>query len=291
MNLLIGMQFYFISVFMQMEVMEILIFILITTALVIFFLNRIKKIKDQVYELQHKNAALTELFDNSEDLNKQLIQEHIIDKEGNDSVIEKMSYEIHNYVNVIMGTTILLKDTDLNMEQTKFTNEIIRSSNKLLNSAKQNLKTEIPEVDTKDIVIEENELSPAFAKKYPLKILVVEDDAINRRLAIKLLEKIGYNADAVSNGKETLEAVSQKNYDVILMDIFMPEMDGYEVTKMIRLCLDQQPLIIALTASVVAGEKEKCIRAGMNDYLYKPILLEELMKMLIKWATEKKLVF
>jgi CheY-like chemotaxis protein len=78
--------------------------------------------------------------------------------------------------------------------------------------------------------------------------------------------------------------VSHKYYDVIFMDVQMPEMDGLEATKMIRVCLDNQPVIIAMTANTLQGDREECLRAGMDDYISKPVNLEELINLLEKWA-------
>jgi CheY-like chemotaxis protein/signal transduction histidine kinase len=127
-------------------------------------------------------------------------------------------------------------------------------------------------------------LSIDFSQKFPLKILIGEDNPMNQKLALKVLSKLGYKADAVKNGKEVLEEVSKLNYDLILMDVQMPEMDGLEATRMIRLCLSAQPVIIAMTANAMQGDREECLRAGMDDYISKPVNIEELVIMLEKWA-------
>jgi CheY-like chemotaxis protein len=127
-------------------------------------------------------------------------------------------------------------------------------------------------------------LSIEFAKENPLKILIAEDDAMNQKMVIKVLNKLGYEPKMTSNGNEVLEEVSLNNYDVILMDVQMPEMDGLEATKMIRLCLSVQPTIIAMTANTLQGDRDMCIRAGMDDYISKPVKLEELVNVLEKWS-------
>lgn len=105
-----------------------------------------------------------------------------------------------------------------------------------------------------------------------LKILVVDDNAINRLLAVGLLQKMGFGADTATNGIEAIEAVGKKDYDIILMDVQMPEMSGLEATDKIRkMELGNQPAIIALTANAMREDEEKCLAAGMNDYLSKPI--------------------
>ncbi|MBA4057981.1 MAG: histidine kinase, partial [Marivirga sp.] len=127
-------------------------------------------------------------------------------------------------------------------------------------------------------------LSHDFAKKYPLRILVAEDNRVNQKLAIKVLSKLGYDPDIAQDGKEVLEEVDKVNYDLIFMDVQMPEMDGLEATRMIRLCLSVQPVIIAMTANAMQGDREECMQAGMDDYLSKPVRVEELVIVLEKWS-------
>jgi len=224
-----------------------------------------------------------------------------LEKEHNEMIIAKMSYEIHNCVNGILGMTNLLRDTNLNAEQMKTTDVIIGCSKKLLENAHGSFNTETDAGNkinnapgnsnlTTQEKLEKENISKEFFKRYPFNILIAEDDAINQQLALKLLSKLGYTADIASNGKEALEMVSEKNYDVILMDVLMPEMDGFEATKMIRLCLDLQPIIIAVTASAMSGDRDKCLEAGMDDYICKPIIIEELATLFAKWSQEKKAV-
>jgi CheY-like chemotaxis protein len=130
--------------------------------------------------------------------------------------------------------------------------------------------------------------SSDFSAKYPLRILIGEDNPMNQKLALKILGKLGYKADVVGNGKEVLEQVGKLDYDVIFMDVQMPEMDGLEATRMIRLCLSTQPIIIAMTANAMQGDREECMRAGMDDYLSKPVKIEELVITLEKWALQVK---
>jgi PAS domain S-box-containing protein len=114
-----------------------------------------------------------------------------------------------------------------------------------------------------------------------LRILLAEDNPVNRRMAVIMLKKLGYNADSVANGREVLQALERQSYDLILMDIQMPEMDGLETTKEIRkLWPSGGPRIVALTAYAIAGDREKCLGVGMNGYLCKPINLEDLKAVL-----------
>ncbi|MDQ6843213.1 MAG: response regulator [Bacteroidota bacterium] len=123
-----------------------------------------------------------------------------------------------------------------------------------------------------------------FSEKYPLHILVAEDNPVNQKWIRKILSKIGYKCEIAENGKVVMEKVSLENYDLILMDVQMPEMDGLEATKMIRLCLQIQPVIIAMTANAMQGDRDECIQSGMNDYISKPVELNVLLNMLEKWA-------
>lgn len=129
-------------------------------------------------------------------------------------------------------------------------------------------------------------LDRQLASKYPLKILLAEDNVINQKVAIKILEKLGYRADVASNGLEAIEAVKTINYDVVFMDIHMPELDGLGASRIItsELKLEHYPVIIAMTANAMQGDREQCLAAGMNDYLSKPVRLEELQDMLIRWG-------
>jgi PAS domain S-box-containing protein len=112
----------------------------------------------------------------------------------------------------------------------------------------------------------------------PLRVLVAEDNAVNQRLALLLLERLGYSADLARNGVEAVEAVSARPYDVVLMDVEMPDLDGLEATRRIRDELHgrQAPRIIAVTANAMQGDLDACLAAGMDDYLTKPIRLEAL---------------
>ncbi|MFD2161590.1 two-component regulator propeller domain-containing protein [Paradesertivirga mongoliensis] len=130
-------------------------------------------------------------------------------------------------------------------------------------------------------------LSVDFAEKNPFKILIAEDNLINQKLIVKVLSKLGYTSSIANNGKEVLAMLSAEFYELIFMDIQMPEMDGLEATKIIRETCEQQPLIVAMTANAMEEDKEACIRAGMDDYISKPINLKDLMELMEKQTTNK----
>jgi CheY-like chemotaxis protein len=112
--------------------------------------------------------------------------------------------------------------------------------------------------------------------------MMAEDNLINQKVALRMLERLGYRADVVANGQEALEAIRRIEYDVILMDMQMPEMDGLEATSRIRTDeqITHQPYIIALTANAMQGDRERCLQAGMDDYLSKPLMSDALSKAL-----------
>lgn len=131
-----------------------------------------------------------------------------------------------------------------------------------------------------------NKIEKNLAVKYPLRILLAEDNAVNQKVAIRILEKLGYLADVAANGVETVQCVRNINYDIVFMDVLMPVMDGYEATKVIldEINEDVRPKIIAMTANAMQGDRDTCIAAGMDDYLSKPIRIEELRAALLKWG-------
>jgi CheY-like chemotaxis protein/HPt (histidine-containing phosphotransfer) domain-containing protein len=123
---------------------------------------------------------------------------------------------------------------------------------------------------------------PEMGQRMPLRILLAEDHATNQKLALMLLQRLGYRADVAANGLEALEALERQPYDVILMDMQMPEMDGLEATHHIlqRWPGEHRPRIIAMTANAMEGDRESYLAAGMDDYVSKPIRVEELVRAL-----------
>ncbi len=151
-------------------------------------------------------------------------------------------------------------------------------------------KSDLPDMDTDSGKPDKLVTRYAIAeqKKRMTRILLVEDNIINRKVAVLTLKKLGYSADVAHNGKEAVNAVARKKYDVVLMDIQMPEMDGFEATREIRRLntAARDIPIIAMTANAMKGDREKCLAAGMNDYVTKPINADQLYAALKKQLTQ-----
>ncbi|MEO8398306.1 MAG: response regulator [Ignavibacteriaceae bacterium] len=145
---------------------------------------------------------------------------------------------------------------------------------------------EIDLKNNKEEVSNHPEVDHKLGETYPLRILVAEDNMVNQKVALKILEKMGFRSDVAANGIEVLEAIYRINYDIILMDILMPEMDGLEATKMIykEVGNENRPIIIAMTANAMQGDRETCLDAGMDDYISKPVRIEEIQNILGKWG-------
>jgi CheY-like chemotaxis protein len=131
---------------------------------------------------------------------------------------------------------------------------------------------------------------PEMASRHALRILLAEDNAVNQKLALRLLQQMGYRADLASNGLEAIECVARQTYDVVLMDVQMPEIDGLEASRRItaRWPAGERPRIIAMTANAMQGDRELCLAAGMDDYVSKPIRVDELVAVLQSVPTRQQ---
>ena len=156
----------------------------------------------------------------------------------------------------------------------------------LLQSLKKALATQdMPQ--TAELPAAAPETAQLPGTKHPMRILLAEDNAINQKVALRMLERIGYEADVAANGLEAIEALSRRSYDVILMDVQMPEMDGEEATRHIisEWPPAERPYIIAMTANALRGDEERYLAAGMDDYLSKPVRLADLTAVLQRVTT------
>lgn len=123
-----------------------------------------------------------------------------------------------------------------------------------------------------------------------LSILLAEDNTVNQKVTQKMLKKLGFRADVAAKGVEVLQALERQPYDVVLMDVQMPEMDGLEATKAIRQKCSEGPKIIAMTASALKGDREMCLDAGMDDYICKPVRIQDLARVLKKYQSRASII-
>ncbi len=125
---------------------------------------------------------------------------------------------------------------------------------------------------------------PRLSASIPLDVLLVEDNPVNQKVALRFLGLLGYRADAVGNGLEAVHTLERRDYDLVFMDVQMPEMDGFTATREIRskLPADRQPKIVALTANALQGDRERCLESGMDDYITKPVRRESLEEVITK---------
>ena len=139
----------------------------------------------------------------------------------------------------------------------------------------------------------QHKLDPHLASRLPLRILLVDDNAVNQKVASRMLTQMGYRADIAANGVEALEAIERQAYDLVFMDVQMPEMGGLEATREIRQRQQQKSdfpnykssiIVVAMTASAMTGDREKCLEAGMDDYIAKPVRLEDLRAIIERWG-------
>ena len=130
--------------------------------------------------------------------------------------------------------------------------------------------------------ISKPKIDVTLAQRHPLRILLAEDNVVNQKLALRLLQQMGYRADVASNGIEAIECVERQPYDVVLMDVQMPEMDGLEASRRITAKWNpgERPRIVAMTANAMQGDREECLAAGMDDYVTKPIRVDDLVEAL-----------
>ena len=133
-------------------------------------------------------------------------------------------------------------------------------------------------------------LDASLAQRHPLRILLAEDNVVNQKLALRLLSQMGYRADLASNGIEAIECIERQTYDVVLMDVQMPEMDGLEASRRITAKWQpaERPRIVAMTANAMQGDREACLAAGMDDYVTKPIRVEALVEALMQAQARTK---
>jgi signal transduction histidine kinase/HPt (histidine-containing phosphotransfer) domain-containing protein len=132
-------------------------------------------------------------------------------------------------------------------------------------------------------------LDAHLGHRLPLRLLLADDNPINQKVGLSVLHKLGYHADVATNGVEVLKALEEKAYDILFLDVQMPEMDGLEAARQIcqRWTAEKRPRIIAMTGNALIGDREKCLQAGMDDYISKPVRVAELQSAIERWGPGK----
>ena len=132
-------------------------------------------------------------------------------------------------------------------------------------------------------------LDSDFARRLPLRVLLADDNPINQKVGVSVLGKLGYRADLAADGNEVLKALEQKTYDVLFLDVQMPELDGMDCARIIceRWTRDRRPVIIAMTGNALMGDREKCLASGMDDYISKPVRIADLQAAIERWGPTK----
>jgi len=147
------------------------------------------------------------------------------------------------------------------------------------------LKVMAPAKKQTETITPDKEKLSKISGQYPFHVLVAEDNLINQKLIRNVFDLLGYKIDIAANGIEVLDALKRKNYDLVFMDIQMPEMNGYEATTIIvEHMKEDRPIIIAMTANALQGDKEKCFEVGMDDYVSKPMRVNDLIKVIQLWG-------
>jgi len=136
----------------------------------------------------------------------------------------------------------------------------------------------------KTVKPQKSHISAEIALNYPMEILIVEDNLVNQKVAMHILGKMGYHPQIANNGLEAVDAIKNKRFDLVFMDVQMPEMDGFAATQFIRANFTTQPYIVAMTANAMIEDRDICLQAGMDDYLSKPMKLNEMVTVLEKYG-------
>lgn len=196
-----------------------------------------------------------------------------------------LSHRIRTPMNALIGMTELLMRTRLTEQQKDFTATVRGAGEEvmaILEDALQVLGVALGVTREERRVPVPREAGTAGADEGPLRVLVVEDNPVNQLVAVKMLEALGHRAAAVADGVRALDEMREERFDVVLMDVEMPEVDGFETTRRIRRgeAAGRQPYVIAMTARAMPGDREACLAAGMDDYLSKPVTLAALTRAL-----------
>jgi PAS domain S-box-containing protein len=222
-----------------------------------------------------------------------ILDMHMPDMDGLMLAEQIRHYRDAQALPLVMFTSLGRREVDMQgVDIAAFIHKPIKPSH--LYNALISLFVEYPQPHMPQLEPTELQFDAGLGQRLPLRILLAEDNTVNQKLALRLLERMGYRADVVANGLEVLEALQRQRYDVILMDVQMPEMDGLEASRAIHedWTAEQRPRVVAMTANAMQGDREECLAAGMDDYLTKPIQIKALQAALERtgwWAKKRTL--
>ncbi|WP_345300043.1 response regulator [Candidatus Villigracilis affinis] len=212
---------------------------------------------------------------------------HMPEMDGVSLAAEIRKYEAAHHITtpLVMLTSLSSREELDAMEFSAFLTKPVKQS-VLYNALIEALAIEV--IKPVNVAALEQQFDHTLAERIPIRILLAEDNAVNQKLALRMLDRMGYRADVAANGLEVLEALGRQFYDLIFMDVQMPEMDGLEATRAIRVMpsLARQPRVVAMTANAMQGDREMCLEAGMDDYVSKPIQVKELQRAIEEMAAK-----
>lgn len=226
------------------------------------------------------------------DFGEVLLFDYIIVNPSREDSVENILEKLNEMINPSLSVVLILTKLGEKISDDIGVNFRFKTINKPLkrkqfHSALIELIKVQKEINLREIV--DSAISKS-SENHQLKILLVEDNAINQMVANKMLNRLGYKPDIAANGKEAIDAVKNNSYDIVLMDILMPEIDGLEASRIIRreVPVDNMPVLIAMTANALTGDRKDYIQAGMDDYIPKPVTIQALKQLLEKWQSKVK---
>jgi CheY-like chemotaxis protein len=216
----------------------------------------------------------------------------LLDRELPGVEIEKLLTQIRalpagKSLPLVLLSTQRLRTSDTVMQELGITQSVSKPARR--SSLFEALTRAVTSVDATRKPLSRTDLDATLAMQMPLRILLADDNPVNLKVGQSYLHKMGYRPEMAANGREVLSALEQHPFDIVILDVQMPEMDGFEAAREIRsrYTEEKRPKIIAITGNAMEGDREKCLEAGMDDYISKPVRPKELEAALRRWGKPK----
>jgi signal transduction histidine kinase/HPt (histidine-containing phosphotransfer) domain-containing protein len=243
----------------------------------------------QPHAVETSGQAL-ELFQKGLAFDLALVDATLPDVDGAVVAAEIQKYPAAAMMPVVLLTSLGKKDGGANEARVMFAHTVSKPVRPALLCAVLERSLMSPRLPAAPVPAAKSDV--LLAAQWPLRVLLVDDNAINQKVAMRILQQLGYKPEIAGNGREALEAIERQPFDLVFMDVMMPELDGHEATRLIRLRqmtgehknFQSRIIIVAMTAHAMQGDREKCIDAGMDDYLSKPIRPKDIRDMIEKWG-------